>query len=57
MILSSIEMPSFFTSPYFVPEPDNWHLKDGAPEEVRKEFEEYMNHPDCVMPTQDDEDS
>lgn len=50
-------MPDFFTSPYFVPEPDNWHLKDGAPEEVRKEFEEYMNHSDCVMLTQDDEDS
>lgn len=50
-------MPDFFTSPYFVPEPDNWHLKDDAPEDVRKEFEEYMNHPDCVMLTQDDEDS
>lgn len=35
-------MPNFFTSEYFVPEPDNWHLKDDAPQEVREEFEEYM---------------
>lgn len=42
-------MPDFYTSPYFVNEPDNWHLTDDAPEDVRKEFEEYMNHPDCVQ--------
>lgn len=36
------DMPSFWNSPYFVPEPDNWHLKEGAPEEIKKEFEEYM---------------
>lgn len=35
--------PNFFTSEYFVPEPDNWHLKEGAPQEVKEEFEEYMN--------------
>lgn len=35
-------MPKFFESPYFVPEVDNWHLKDGAPPEVVKEFEAYM---------------
>ena len=34
--------PKFWDSPYFVPEPDNWHLKEGAPEDVKKEFEEYM---------------
>lgn len=34
--------PDFFDSPYFVMEPDNWHLKSDAPEEVKKEFEEYM---------------
>ena len=33
---------SFFDSEYFVPEVDNWHLKEGAPPEVVKEFEEYM---------------
>lgn len=32
----------FVDSPYFVPEEDNWHLKEGAPEEIVKEFEEYM---------------
>ena len=35
-------MPAFFTSEYFVPEPDNWHLKEDAPEDVKKEFEEWM---------------
>ena len=34
--------PKFISSPYFVPEAGNWHLKDGAPEEVVKEFAEYM---------------
>ena len=34
--------PDFIKSPYFVPEPDNWHLKPGAPPEVQKEFDEYM---------------
>ena len=42
MILSSIEMPSFFTSPYFVPEPDNWHLKPDAPEDLKAEFAEWQ---------------
>jgi SH3-like domain-containing protein len=34
--------PKFIDSPYFVPEFDNWHLKPGAPEEVVKEFDEWM---------------
>ena len=38
----SQSLPSFWNSPYFVPEPDNWHLKKDAPEELKKEFEEYM---------------
>lgn len=38
----SIPKPKFADSPYFVPEEDNWHLKEGAPEDVVKEFEEYM---------------
>ena len=38
------KMPEFVKSPYFVPEFGNWHLKEGAPEEVVKEFEEYMKH-------------
>lgn len=40
--------PSFLDSPYFVPEVDNWHLTDNAPEEVKQEFEKYMKSPDCV---------
>ena len=38
----SQSMPSFWDSPYFVPEPDNWHLTEDAPEELKKEFAEYM---------------
>lgn len=35
-------LPKFMSSPYFVPEPDNWHLLPGAPEEIVKEFEAFM---------------
>lgn len=35
---------NFTDSPYFVAEDENWHLKDGAPEEIIKEFEEYMEY-------------
>lgn len=41
--MSTLKM-DFVDSEYFVPEMDNWHLKDGAPEEVKKEFEEYMKY-------------
>lgn len=34
--------PSFIDSPYFYVDDDGWHLKEGAPKEVIKEFEEYM---------------
>ena len=34
--------PNFTKSPYFVDEPGNWHLKPGAPDEVVKEFNEFM---------------
>ncbi len=39
-------MPKFFTSEYFVAEPDNWHLKDDAPKDVKEEFEAYMKEHD-----------
>lgn len=35
--------PDFWDSPYFVAEPDNWHLTKDAPENIKKEFNEYMN--------------
>lgn len=38
----SVPSPKFINSPCFVEEPDNWHLKPGAPEEVQKEFDEFM---------------
>jgi len=34
--------PKFITSPYFVSEVGNWHLKPGAPKEVVEEFESFM---------------
>ena len=40
----SIMKPKFADSPYFVPEENNWHLKEGAPEEVVREFEEYIEY-------------
>lgn len=39
-------MTEFFTSEYFVPEPDNWHLKEDAPKEVKEEFEQWMKEHD-----------
>lgn len=39
-----MDEPNFVNSPYFVCESGNWHLKEGAPEEVVKEFEEYMQY-------------
>ena len=38
----SVVAPKFITSEYFVDEPDNWHLKPGAPAEVQKEFDDWM---------------
>ncbi|WP_075981676.1 hypothetical protein [Bacillus massilinigeriensis] len=34
--------PDFMNSPYFVDEPGNWHLKEGAPIQLQREFREYM---------------
>ncbi|ETI66472.1 hypothetical protein [Neobacillus vireti] len=33
----------FTKSQYFVDEPGNWHLKDGAPKELQIELENYLN--------------
>lgn len=42
--------PNFMDSPYFVMEEDNWHLKEGAPAEVVKEFNEYMQETEIKKP-------
>jgi hypothetical protein len=34
--------PEFTKSSYFVDEPGNWHLKPGAPNQLKEEFETYM---------------
>jgi hypothetical protein len=33
--------PAFLKSKYFVGEPGNWYLKEGAPTEIVKEFMQY----------------
>ncbi len=49
-------MPSFWNSKYFVPDPDNWHLTEDAPEDMKKEFQEYMAEafPDSEEPEEDE---
>lgn len=39
----SVTRLKFVDSPYFVPEEDNWHLKEGAPNDVVAEFEQFMH--------------
>ncbi|WP_375841050.1 hypothetical protein [Cytobacillus sp. Hz8] len=34
--------PTFMDSPYFVDEPGNWHLKEGASKQLIQEFHSYM---------------
>ena len=48
--------PSFFDSPYFSTKYGNWHLKDDAPEELKKEFEEYMKESSLVIEGANHED-
>lgn len=38
-----IEVPSFINSPYLIIDEKGWRLKEDAPEELKKEFEEYMD--------------
>lgn len=44
-----IKRPEFMNSIYFVAEPGNWHLKEGAPTELRKEFEDYMESMNSIQ--------
>lgn len=39
--MTTMTMPKFLESPFFVGEPNNWHLLPGAPEEVVLEFEQW----------------
>lgn len=41
--------PAFMDSEWFVMETDNWHLKEGAPQEIVDEFNDFMNNPDVVI--------
>lgn len=40
--MTSFRRPDFVDSPFFVDEPGNWHLKPGAPADVVKEFNEFL---------------
>ena len=35
--------PDFINSEYFYADDDGWHLRDAAPANIKKEFEEYMS--------------
>jgi len=35
--------PEFTNSSFFVDEPGNWHLKPGAPKELKAELENYLS--------------
>ncbi|MGG3564481.1 hypothetical protein ABES03_23090 [Neobacillus rhizosphaerae] len=35
--------PEFTKSQFFVDEPGNWHLKPGAPKELKEELENYLS--------------
>ena len=48
------DIPAFMNSPFFVPEPGNWHLKEGAPKKIKKEFQEYMGMVELVNGSEDD---
>ena len=37
-----LDEPNFVKSPFFVGETNNWHLLQGAPIEVKKEFDEWV---------------
>lgn len=38
----TFDRPNFIDSEFFVGEVNNWHLKPDAPEDVKKEFLEFM---------------
>lgn len=38
----TVTVPKFINSPFFISEPGNWHLKPGAPKEVVREFNDFM---------------
>lgn len=40
--MTTMIKPKFLDSPFFVMEPNNWHLLPGAPEEVVLEFERWQ---------------
>lgn len=40
----SMTRPKFVDSEYFYADESGWHLKEGAPSDVQKEFDEYMQY-------------
>ena len=35
-------VPSFINSPYLIIDEKGWRLKDNAPDELKREFDEFM---------------
>ena len=40
--MNNVTAPKFINSPYFYIDEDGFHLKNGAPIEITKEFEQFM---------------
>ena len=55
VLLMIQRIPSFIDSPYFVEEPFNWHLTEDAPDDIKKEFEEYMKSMEIIKKVVDSE--
>lgn len=51
--MTVIDYGGWYNSIYFVPEPDNWHLLPGAPEDMVQEFNEYMERIRQIQRTDD----
>ena len=45
----SMSAPKFIDSEWFYIDDDGWHLKEGAPKDIQKEFDEYMSNPEGVV--------
>lgn len=46
--MTSFRRPDFVDSPFFVDDLGNWHLKPGAPADVVKEFNEFLEMMDLA---------
>lgn len=38
-----VDAPTFIKSPYLIIDEKGWRLKENAPDQLKKEFKEFMN--------------